>query len=172
MQMQRWTLIRCSRPKPTTRSRRQPIYLASHLPTTLVVSCNFPKVLEANQILTSLPWLLMDLSEVAMPDTALHVLAPLFPPWKGEPPISYHIYTDGSFSKKTPDHGGCGIVLCVNTAGGPQCAGVMSRTCLPTAKSHSAESIAMLWATVVALQVSDFHQQAYPDISFSVRVWL
>ena len=101
-----------------------------------------------------------------MPDTALHALAPLFPPWKGEPPISYHIYTDGSFSKRTPEYGGCGIVLCVNTAGGPQCAGVMSRACLPTAKSHSAESIAMLWATVVALQVSDFHQQAYPGFPF------
>eukprot|EP00434_Breviolum_minutum_P000155 symbB.v1.2.000131.t2/scaffold16.1/size461936/5 len=152
--------------KITTRSRRQPIYLASHLPTTLVVSCNFQKVLEANQILTSLPWLLMDFSEVAMPDTALHALAPLFPSWTGEPPISYHIYTDGSFSKRTPDHGGCGIVLCVNTESGPQCVGVMSRTCIPTAKSHSAESIAMLWATIVALQVSDFHQQAYPGLPF------
>lgn len=39
----------------TLRSRRQPIYLASHLPTTLVVSCDFRKVSEANQILTSLP---------------------------------------------------------------------------------------------------------------------
>ena len=155
--------------RSTTKPARQPIYLASHLPPISVVSCDFHRVLDANQILVSLPWLLMDLSELAMPDTALHALATTLPVWRGEIPVSYHIYTDGSFSKKTPDHGGCGIILCVRTEGGPLCAGSMSRTCLPTAKSHSAESVAMLWATLVAIQISDHHQQAFPGIPFHLE---
>ena len=148
---------------------RHQLVLSNLLPTTSVISCDLTEVHHANQLLLQLPWLLSDVGTMAIPSTVLEAMIPAMKPWNFEEPLKYQIYTDGSFYKKNPEVGGCGVVLVVETAIGPLCGGMMSRTCLPTARSHSAEAIAMLWATIIAVQLGELHRHHFPTAAFQLE---
>ena len=143
--------------------------LAELLPQTSVITCDFSPVAQARQLLQDLPWILCEPSEIAFPGTCFEAVQPYLVPWNHETPISYHLYTDGSFRKNTPDVGGCGLILIVNTALGPLCGGVLCRTCLPSSNAHTSETIAMLWATIVAFQLSEAHQKQHPETPFHLE---
>lgn len=130
---------------------RHQVKLSEVLPHTSVITCDLSEVDHARQILQQLPWILMDVDAMSLPSTALAAVASTLTPWTFETPMRYQIYTDGSFYKNTPDIGGCGLVLVILTEQGPRCGGILSRTCMPTAKSHTAENVAMIWATLVGL---------------------
>ena len=116
-----------------------------------------------------IPWLLCDFEPMDAWGPALIAVQTCLGGWNGELPISYHLYTDGSFHKNKPDIGGCGVLLVVQTVDGPRCGGVLSRTCRPTSKAHSAESIAMLWATTIAVQLSNLHDALFRGLPFHLE---
>ena len=148
---------------------RHQLVLSDLLPATSVISCDLTEVLHAKQLLLQLPWLLSDVGEIAIPSTVLEAMIPAMKPWNFEKPVKYQLYTDGSFYKKNPEVGGCGVVLVVETSIGPLCGGMMSRTCLPTARSHSAEAIAMLWASIIAVQLDELHRHHFPTAPFQLE---
>eukprot|EP00434_Breviolum_minutum_P003484 symbB.v1.2.003065.t1/scaffold124.1/size443775/5 len=148
-------------------NRRQ-LDLSELLPATSVISCDLTEVHNAKQLLSQLPWLLSDIGTLAIPSTVLEAMIPVMKPWNFEVPVKYQLYTDGSYYKRKPEVGGCGIVLVVETEYGPLCGGLMSRTCLPTARSHSAEAIAMLWASIIAVQLNELHQRYFPAVAFKL----
>ena len=148
---------------------RHHLVLSELLPKTSVISCDMTEVHQAKQLLQHLPWLMSDIDKVALPSTVLDAITPALLPWNFETPVQYQLYTDGSFYKKNPEVGGCGIVLVVHTESGPLCGGLMTRTCLPTARSHSAEAVAMLWATIAATQLHDLHRCYFPDVPFNLE---
>ena len=159
------SLLQLSRPASLPRQ----LVLSELLPQTSVVTCDFSPVTQARQLLQDLPWILCQPSEIAFPGTCFEAVQPYLVPWNGETPISYHLYTDGSYRKNTPDVGGCGLILIVNTDLGQLCGGVLSRTCLPSSNAHTSETIAMLWATLVAFQLSDAHRMHYPGTPFQLE---
>ena len=145
---------------------RRTIHLQETLPSPSIIACDFTPVQQAKDVIEGIPWILTDLPSITLKGQALDAIQAYLPLWQGEPPISYHLYTDGSFHKQNPEIGGCGVLLIVSTANGPLCGGVLSRTCRPTSKAHSAETIAMLWATWVAVQLSTLHGCRYPGLPF------
>ena len=155
----------------SSRSLTQPrtLQLMELIPATTVVTRDFTEVDQARDLLSAIPWILDELWNVSLPSTVLEAAAPYLIPWQGETPTSYHLYTDGSFRNKSPNAGGCGVILMVETSSGLLCGGVLSRTCLPTSRSHSAESIAMLWATLVAYQLSGYHNKHFPGVPFVIE---
>ena len=139
------------------------------LPSTSVITCDMTEVQTAQQLLRDLPWILTEVDKIIFPDSKLEVIRSFLDPWNNEVPICYHLFTDGSFCNKQPDVGGCGVVLAITTQQGVRCGGVLSRTCIPTARSYSAESMSMLWAVLVAYQLSVLHQAQYPWVPFYVE---
>ena len=154
---------------PSPRPKPQQLRLTELVQPTSVMTCDFTGVDQARQLLTDLPWIMDDIKSVAIPSSVLDAVAPYLIPWQRETPTSYHIYTDGSFHNKFPNVGGCGAILMIDTVEGLLCGGVLSRTCLPTSRSHSAESVAMLWATLIAYQLSDHHCQYFPGTPFFIE---
>ena len=148
---------------------RSTISLNDLIPTTTCVECDFTSVREANDLINDLPWILSDLETCVTDDSPLLSIGQYLQPWRGEDPLMYHLYTDGSYLKKSPEYGGCGVLLVVTTPIGQLCGGVLSRTCLPTARSHSSESIAMLWATLIAVQLSNHHRVTHHQIPFQLE---
>ena len=153
---------------PTGGSRRT-INLQDCLPSPSIIACDFTPVQQAKDVIEGLPWILQDLHSVVLHGEALEAIQAYLSPWNGESPISYHLHTDGSFHKRHPETGGCGVLLIVETTSGPLCGGVLSRTCRPTAKAHSAETIAMLWATMVSVQLSTLHSHYYAGLPFALE---
>ena len=148
---------------------RTSLTLDEMIPRPAVVECDFTPVRDADDLLQGLPWILTNFDDLAVGDPFLEALIPYLLPWQGEDPVAYHLYTDGSFFKKSPNLGGCGVLLMVTTHHGQLCGGALSRTCLPTAKSHSAEAIAMLWATLIAVQLSNHHRVYHPNMPFALE---
>ena len=148
---------------------RYEVKLSEALPHTSVITCDLSEVEQVRQLLQQLPWLLMDVDALSLPSTALAAIASTLTPWTFEKPIRYQIFTDGSFYKNTPDIGGCGLALVILTEYGPRCGGILSRTCVPTAKSHSAENMAMIWAVMVAFQLSTLHASMFASTPFTVE---
>jgi len=153
-----------SKENPSRRS------LQNRIPAPSIVVCDFTPVYQARDLIESLPWILVDLDAIALPGQILDAVKPYLPVWQHEAPLSYHIYTDGSFHKRSPHLGGCGAILIINTERGQLSGGVLSRTCRPTAKAHSAESIAMLWASIIAFQISSFHLKHFADLPFHLEL--
>ena len=149
-------------PRPT-------ISLSDLIPTTTCVECDFTPVRDAQNLINDLPWILGDFGTHIFEDSPLGRIGQSLQPWRGEVPLKYHLYTDGSFLKTLPAYGGCGVLLIVTTPIGQLCGGVLSRTCLPAAHSHSAESIAMLWATLIAVQLSHHHRVVHHCIPFHLE---
>ena len=145
---------------------RVAIELQRSLPSPSIITCDFTPVREASTVIEGIPCILLDFDSFAALNPAFEAVRACVDEWQGELPHSYHLYTDGSFHKNKPDIGGCGVVLIVNTDLGPKCGGVLSRTCRPLSKAHSSESIAMLWATCIAAQLSSFHQQHFHGFPF------
>ena len=145
---------------------RSTITLSTMVAPPSFVKCDLTPVIQIRALLEELPWLMGPSRDLATRGSTLEAVQPLLLPWQGETPLAYHLYTDGSYLKNFPDIGGCGIVLIISTNDEQLCGGVFSRTCLPTAKAHSAESIAMLWAALIATQLSANHRFKYPDTPF------
>ena len=148
------------------RGPKKTINLHDTVPAPAIIACDFTPVKEARDLIEGLPWILMDLDSLAISGHALDAVSRCVATWQGETPLSYHIYTDGSFHRRQPEMGGCGAILIVQTEQGPMCGGVLSRTCRSTSQAHSAESIAMLWATIVANQVSTHHLKHHAEVPF------
>ena len=145
---------------------RSTLTLSTMVAPPSFVKCDLTPVIQIRELLEELPWLMGPPEDLAIRGSTLEAVQPFLLPWQGETPLAYHLYTDGSYLKNFPDTGGCGIVLIISTNDEQLCGGVLSRTCLPTAKAHSAESIAMLWAALIATQLSANHRIKYPDTPF------
>lgn len=103
-----------------------------------------------------------DLSHVKCTPCTLDALAHM-PCWVSEQPLGFQFYTDGAF-RRSLSKAAAGVVLIVDTNGGPRFGGFHAAVCLSTPSAPRAEASAMLLAIYWACQLvssQGFHHAAF-----------